>query len=120
MAKEANPKTTAQDVVLPVARTEDGEGVQALRSRPQRLDLAEIRPLQEGKPLGKGEIVQLSPNEKNSMLWNVDVKYTVGEDDSTDAAASRDEGHAGPARVTSESYRQNWERIFGKTGKAPN
>lgn len=99
------------DIVLVHGRTEDGEGLRALRSRPQRLDAAEIRPLKEGKPLApSAEVVRLRRREESPLLWDVEVQHD-GEAESSDAGA-----HAGPPRVTSSAYRRNWETVFGKPG----
>jgi hypothetical protein len=98
------------DVVLVHGRTEDGEGVRALRSRPKRLDLAEIRPVKRGKPLQGGELVRLRQRGESPLLYDVDVQYA----DESDAHGD----HAGPPRVTSSAYRRNWEAIFGKTSAA--
>lgn len=98
------------DVVLVHGRTEDGEGVRALRSRPRRLDLAEIRPVKQGKPLQGGELVRLRQRGESPLLYDVEVQYAEESDTSAD--------HAGPPRVTSSAYRRNWEAVFGKTSAA--
>lgn len=90
------------DVVFLQGETKDGEGLRALRSRPGRIEATELRAVREGRPL-TGELVRLLPREESPLLWNVDVQYSQDEQ----------RGHAGPARITSEAYRDNWERIFG-------
>ncbi len=89
-------------VLLTGSRTEDGEGVHALRARPNKLELAEIRPLKEGKPLNEGELISLHAREESPALYDVKVEYAKGKE------------HAGPVRVTTSSYRQGWEAIFSK------
>jgi len=111
MTGPANEKK--HDVVLVGPPTEDGEGHSALRSRPGRLDLAEIRPAVEGRDIGNGELVRLKslgpPN-----LYNVDVLY--GEEDRAAKGPAAD--HAGPPRVASDAYRESWEQIFGLAAAA--
>ena len=95
-----------QDVVLLCSPTEDGEGVNALRARQNRLEVAEIRPLKEGQPVVAGEVAQLKPREDMPLLFDVDVSYRAP----TPPIRS---DHAGPARIASRSYRKNWDRVFG-------
>lgn len=93
----------SHDVVLLHGPTDDGGGLRALRSRPGRLELAEIRPVKKGAPMHAGELVQLKARKGSPLLWDVDVQYSAAEE----------QGHDGPARVTSEQYRRNWEEAFG-------
>ena len=103
-ADDKKPPVEDHDVVLVHGRTEDGQGLRALRSRPGKLEVAEIRKLQKGKPLTSGELVSLKPREESPLLWDVDVQYSVGEESST----------VGPPKVTSQKYRSNWDTVFGK------
>jgi hypothetical protein len=93
------------DVVLVHGRTEDGEGLRALRARAEGLSLAELRPLKEGRPLGACEIVRLSRREENPLLFDVQVQHEVADRELR--------AFAGPARVATRAYRNNWEAIFG-------
>jgi hypothetical protein len=104
-------KTKGHDVVLLRGRTPDGKGVRAVRSRPERIDLAEIRPLQEGRPIHDAELVRLHPREESPLLYDVEVQY--GERDQGSV------GHEGPARVTSPEYRENWDAVFGRHRRGP-
>ncbi len=92
------------DVVLVHGRTEDGHGLRALRSRPGKLEVAEIRQVQKGKPLAAGDVVSLKPRDESPLLWDVDVQYSAGEESSA----------VGPPKVTSQKYRSNWDAVFGK------
>ena len=103
----ADDERPAHDVVLLHSRTEDGEGIRALRSRPRRLELAEIRPTRPGKPIS-GELVRLHPRKETPLLCDVEVQYSA-EESGGDAT-----GHDGPPRVATRSYRDNWEMVFGK------
>lgn len=90
--------------------TADGVGVHVLRAREERLEVGELRPIQEGKPL-IGEIVTLAPRKDNPRVC--DVK------DSYQPPALM--GHKGPAKVATEAYREGWDEIFGSgPGKKPN
>lgn len=94
------------DVVLLHSRTEDGEGMRAIRSRPEKLELAEIRPLKKGKPLASGEIIRLQPREESPLIFDVKVQY--------DGRPAQDMCHSGPPRYSSARYCENWEAVFGK------
>jgi len=106
------PRDKAHDVVLVGPPTDDGEGRAALRSRPGRLDLAEIRPAVEGRDLGDGELVRLK-SLGHPDLFGVEVLY--GD---ADRAPREPAGHAGPPRVATDSYRERWELIFGLAAAA--
>ena len=107
---KATKKKAAHDVVLIGSRTEDGQGVRALRSRPGRVELAELRPAKEGQPLNAGELVSLRQRKEHPALWDVDVQYNGREDSNT---AYGDSSHAGPPRVATDRYRRNWDSVFG-------
>ncbi|MBK8481275.1 MAG: hypothetical protein IPL40_08885 [Proteobacteria bacterium] len=114
--RSSKPKPPPHDVVLVHGRTADGRGVRALRSRPNRLELAELRVAKEGQPLHPGgELVQLKRREESPLLWDVDVKWRGEEAAAAAAPSSGPEvtGHAGPAQVATDRYRENWEAIFG-------
>ncbi len=107
MADDKKKKDKAgddHDVVLVHGRTEDGLGLRALRSRPGKLESAEIRQVEKGKPIHGGDVVSLKSREESPLLWDVDVQYSTGEQSST----------VGPPKVSSDRYRANWDSIFGK------
>lgn len=98
------------DVVMLHGKTEDGEGARVLRARPGRVEAGEVRPLREGKPLTKGEVVSLSRREDAPALYDVKVQHVVaGPEGSTSQKAT-----PGPAQVATRAYRESWERIFGR------
>lgn len=103
-SKKPDTPEKDHDVVLVHGRTEDGQGLRALRSRPGKLEMAEIRQVQKGKPLTAGDMVSLKPREESPLLWDVDVQYSSGEESTS----------VGPPRVTSDKYRSNWDSVFGK------
>ena len=107
-------------VLLTGGRSEDGEGLTAIRSRPSRLEIAELRPMKAGKPLNGQELISLHHRQGSPMLWDVKVEHR-----GADGTAP----HAGPARITTTSYRKGWDKVFaagkkkrirvkGGTGKA--
>jgi hypothetical protein len=107
MADEASPKED-HDVVLLHGRTRDGEGFRALRSRPDRLEAAEIRPLESGKPMTGGELVSLKEREGSPLLWDVQVELDPQADRRTPERA-----RPGPAQYATDQYLKNYEAIFG-------
>jgi hypothetical protein len=127
--------------VLLCGPTADGGGVAVLRAREGRVEVGEVRPLREGKPLGDGEIVRLRPRDGEASVCDVEVVTALsglrraGErDEGVRRARERDEGvreldeaHAkpraaapregarassGPACVATNAYRDGWSRIF--------
>ncbi len=105
-----------EDVVLVHGPTEDGAGVRALRSRPGKLELAELRPVKEGQPLAAREIVSLRRRKESPLLYDVKTLYAA-EEETRGAAGST--GHEGPARVSSSRYRDGWEAIFARKKTKP-
>jgi len=92
------------DVVLVGGATEDGRGARVLRAREGRLETGEVRPMTEGRPLGRGEIVRLERRkDTEAPVFDVHVEHVLG-------APTRP---AGPAQVATEAYRESWERTFG-------
>jgi hypothetical protein len=87
------------DVVVPRARTDDGEGVKVVRLRDRAIELGEVRPLRDGRAIPESaEVVSLTPRD-DAPAWNVEV-----------VVARR-----GPAQVASRSYRDNWDATFGES-----
>lgn len=111
---------TSQDVALLYAPTEDGAGARILRARNGTIETGEVRPAKEGQPLNKGELVRLRPRSETPSICDVEVIYRE-----TPVVAPTPSGHggaepalaavglSGPAQVATESYRDNWDRIFG-------
>jgi len=100
------------DVVMIHGKTDDGGGAKVLRARPGRLDAGEVRPMQDGKPLGSGEIVRLerrAGDEGAPALFDVHVEHSL---EGTAPAAARTTDK--PAQVATREYRESWERTFGR------
>jgi hypothetical protein len=73
--------------------------------------MAELRPLKEGKPLSSSsEILRLHPREESPLLFDVEESYRPDSEQYSDH-------HDGPARVTSNAYRRNWDAIFAPDSK---
>jgi hypothetical protein len=106
MSDERDPGRK-DDVVFVHSAAEAGEGYRVVRQREGAIEVGEIRPVQEGKPL-QGELVRLSPRKEHGQLFDVEVLVSKEE---ALGAGGRD--HAGPAQVATAAYRTNWEAIFG-------
>lgn len=105
MPDEPKPE---QDVVLLGGPTEDGKGVRVLRAKDDTLSTGEVRPLEEGKPLGEGEIVKLRAHKDAPRVCDVQVVHKI-------EAPPRAQRRTGPPQVASEAYRQRWDEVFKKT-----
>jgi hypothetical protein len=104
--KPRKPKPP-QDVAIVHGPTEDGEGARVLRVKNGALYAGEVRPVREGQPIEHHELVRLRPLRENSPVCEVEV---VHEPPAASAQKSRGQG---PARVASDTYRKNWNTIFG-------
>jgi hypothetical protein len=103
----SEPPRPKEDVLFVHSPAEAGEGYRVIRKREDVLEVGEIRPVQEGKPI-HGDLVKLKPRKEHERFFDVEV------------LASREEmggkaslGHHGPAQVATEAYRSNWDSIFG-------
>jgi hypothetical protein len=104
MSSEAPPPK--QDVLFVHSPADQGEGFRVIRKREDTIELGEIRPVQEGRPI-HGDLVKLKPRKEHDQLFDVEVLATREEMQPSAL------GHAGPAQVASDAYRTNWEAIFG-------
>ncbi len=93
-------KGASEDVVLVHGRTEDGKGLEVLRKRGDTLAAGQMRPMEEGKAI-TGEVVSLRPRSESPLLFDVDVLHAP------------EPGRAGPAQVSTDSYRAGWQAVFG-------
>ena len=99
--KEMSEKEQGGDVVLLHSPTEDGGGVRVVRARKGQLEVGEVRPIAEGKPVTTGEIVTLTPRPETPRVCDVQVEHAVAP-------------KAGPVQVATDAYRDNWEATFGR------
>jgi hypothetical protein len=103
--KKAEPE--GSDIALIHGKTADGEGLRIIRRRENRVELGAVRPLKEGAPIA-GEVVTLTPRPDQPLLCDVKVEYAPSAANSDAPSASRH----GPAQVATDSYRENWDRIW--------
>lgn len=107
----APPKPKTDDAILVLGKSEHGHTV--LRKRSEAVELGEMRPAQEGKPI-HGELVKLTPREDGGgRLFDVETivaRPTVVSKQGAEAASAAKHG---PAQVATEAYRANWDAVFG-------
>lgn len=89
---------TSQDVVILGHETPDGTS--AIRVKDGTASLYTLRPAVDGEPIGDSEVVQLTPRAENPRICDVQTVY----------------GGKGPAKVTSDSYREGYDAIFVSKG----
>jgi len=109
---DSKPEDRPADVVLLQGATEDGAGYRGLRAREGRLEVAEIRPTRDGQPLQGAELVTLHPRPQFPLLCDVEVLYRREAAEPEKEPAASGTRHEGPARVSSRSYRKNWDQVF--------
>ena len=110
-----------QDVVLLHSPTDDGGGVRVVRARNGQVEVGEVRPMAEGKPLS-GELVTLTPREGAPRVCDVTVHYRAPAAAPPQETRAKDTAPAlaarsGPAQVATNTYRDNWEATFGNKSK---
>jgi hypothetical protein len=96
-----------EDVLFVHSPSEAGEGYRVIRKRENTIEVGEIRAVQEGRPV-HGDVVRLKPRDDHQRLFDVEV--LMSRDELRPKAAL---GHAGPAQVATDAYRDNWDAIFG-------
>lgn len=103
-----------EDVALVCGVSEDGQGLEVVRKRGDRLETGTVRRLEAGKPI-HGEVVRLRPRPQTPFLCDVEVEFTPrAERGQRETLAA----NSGPAQVATESYRNNWDAIYGR-GRKP-
>ena len=102
---DSKPK---RDVALIHGRTADGEGLRILRQREKQLELGEVRPLKEGRPI-QGEVVTLRPRANFPLLCDVSTEVEARTPGGAEPARK-----SGPAQVASDRYRANWDAVFSR------
>jgi hypothetical protein len=104
-------KQSSEDVAVICGLSPDGEGVNIIRKRGERVEAGTVRRLEEGKPI-HGELVQLQPRPGQPLVCDVEVKLAA-------PSQLREAHNAGPAQVATESYRKNWDAIYKRKGRKP-
>lgn len=115
----ADDDAAKKDLVLLQGPTESGQALRVIRKREETIEVGELHPVVEGKPI-HGELVRLTQREEHKLLYDCEVLVPKANK----PAPARDEApaalpHKGPARVTSEAYRGGWDVIFGKKSNEP-
>lgn len=95
---------------------DDGQGYNVLRLRDGNFEVGAIRNIREGAPI-HGDVVSLTQRKENERLYNVETLVK--------SPRPAEPPRHGPAQVATDTYRTNWEHIFGKTrssgsNEAPN
>lgn len=98
--------------------TEDGQGVEIIRKRGDRLEAGTVRKLEAGKPI-HGEVVRLRPRPQAPLVCDVDVEFDGAsrEGSRKDVLEPTLAANSGPAQVATESYRKNWDAVYGRSRK---
>ncbi len=104
------PAAPPSDVVF-VGPAKEAGAAPVLRFREGRVEAGELRAAQEGKPI-VGELLRLQKRTEDERLFDVEV-LAKGAMAEPPAAEPSSHGHKGPARVTTDAYRDGWESIFG-------
>jgi hypothetical protein len=107
-------KGKVEDVALVCGVSEDGQGVEVIRKRGDRLETGTVRRLEAGKPI-HGEVVRLRPRPQAPFLCDVEVEFTPREERGERETLA---ANSGPAQVATESYRKNWDAVYGR-GRKP-
>lgn len=82
------------------------------RAEDAPLEAGVVRPMREGEPI-HGELVSLSRPEASSPVLDVKVHYDGRpKARATDVSQPNELPHKGPARVTSEAFREGWDAVF--------
>lgn len=91
----------------------DDKSFAILRQRAEDapLEAGVVRPMREGEPI-HGELVSLSRPEASSPVLDVKVHYDGRPKARATDTASPALPHKGPARVTSEAFREGWDAVF--------
>ena len=109
-ASAASVRTNDHDVALVCGVSGDGQGVDIIRKRGDRIETGTVRRLEEGKPI-HGEVVRLRQREQSPLLYDVEVEVPA-------PAQTAPQPSSGPAQVATESYRKNWDAVYGRNRKA--
>lgn len=103
--RNKSAKVVSHDVVFIHSPVERGEGFRVIRSREDRIEIGELRPAEHGRPL-VGDLVRLTQRSEHSRLFDVEVLVP--------APHAPEPRRTGPAQVATDTYRSNWEAIFGR------
>ena len=68
-------KRPSLDVALLYGPTDDGKGARVLRARDGLLETGEVRPVKEGQPINRGEVVKLTPRADAPCVCDIEVLH---------------------------------------------
>jgi hypothetical protein len=105
------------DVAIVCGVSDDGQGVDVIRRRGERIEAGTVRRLEQGKPI-HGEVVRLRPREQFPMICDVEVEMPAPEKSPSGQSSAGAATTGRPAQVATETYRKNWDAIYGR-GKKP-
>jgi hypothetical protein len=120
-----SPDKRELDVAIVCGVSDDGQGVDVIRRRGERLEAGTVRRLEQGKPI-HGEVVRLRPREQFPMICDVEVEMPApGQSPPGQSSAPSPSGQpptggvttGRPAQVATETYRKNWDAIYGRSKK---
>jgi hypothetical protein len=109
-ASDERSTSDSRDVAIVCGVSDDGQGVDIIRKRGERIEAGTVRRLEQGKPI-HGEVVRLRPREHQPMVCDVEVEVPAP------ARAASQPTTSGPAQVATEEYRRNWDAIYGRNKK---
>jgi hypothetical protein len=109
VVRERSREGRDADVAIVCGVSDDGQGVEIIRKRGERIETGTVRRLEQGKPI-HGEVVRLRPREQFPMICDVEVEVA--------APAHAQPTSSGPAQVATETYRKNWDAIYGRSRKS--
>jgi hypothetical protein len=108
---EPKPLPKSTDIAILSGPTEDGQGARILRIREGELTAGEIRPVKEGEPITHSEVVRLRPSDAHPRICEVEVLHAPPPAKEPKPELPR------RARVSTDSYRKNWDAIFDRQEK---
>ena len=108
MNSDGDAPSPKQDMVFVHSVSEQGDALRVIRKREEKIELGEMRAVEEGRPI-QGDLVRLKPRAEHERLYDVEVLLSQEEVREQAEAA----GRSGPAQVATDAYRRNWEAIFG-------
>jgi hypothetical protein len=97
----------SDDVVLICGAAEHGDGATVLRRRSGAVEVGELRPAADGRPI-HGELVRLRRRPEHERLYDVEVLHDA-----------RADTRGGPPQVATRAYRAGWDSAFGRPKAEP-
>jgi hypothetical protein len=113
VAKDAPSKgeevAASGDVAFIYAKDQNGLHIVRRRSEDAPVETAVIQPLAEGRPI-TGEVISLHRRVDWPLLFNVKTEIEPAE---------HSPAGKGPPQVTTDSYRDGWDAVFGRKRIGP-